>query len=216
MGGVLNFGNVADMTKINNDVDVLSSYYHNLGYLTATVGRRIRYDESGSLLTITFVINEGQRFKINDIIVLGHQYTTEESLRARMTLKPGDMFDGSIMRRDIGEIVYGYGELGFIYAEVEPKTIMREEANTVDLVYDISEGDRWKIGKISVNIDGEPHLMRETTMLNMLEMREGDWIDRRMLEIGRQRIMQSNLLETNPSVAELPDIKVVPREDIYR
>ncbi len=41
MAGVLNYvNNTADMTKIDRDVDVLAAYYHNLGFLTATVGRR--------------------------------------------------------------------------------------------------------------------------------------------------------------------------------
>ncbi len=218
MGGFLTYiGNrdVADMRKIDQDVDVLATYYHNLGFLTATVGRQIQYDESGKWLTITFVLNEGPRFKVNDVQIIGNQFITEESLRQRMQLNPGDMFDGTLMRRDVGELVYGYGELGFIYAEVEPKTVMRDEANVVDLVYEISEGDRWKVGEIRVNIEGEPHLMKETTMLNLVDLREGDWIDRRTLEINRRRLERSQLLEVNPQVADPPDIKVVPRGDQF-
>jgi len=205
--------NKADINQINRDVDILASTYHNLGYLTATVGRRITYDETGKWLTVTFVINEGQRFKINRIQIVGNQFVLEDSLRDRLELKPGDMFDGTLMKRDVGEIVYGYGELGFIYAEVKPQTVMRDEENTVDLVYQISEGDRWKIGQIRVNIEGEPHLMRETVMLNMLDLREGDYINRRLLEVGRRRILNSQLLETNPQVADPPDIIVEPIEE---
>ncbi|MEM6978691.1 MAG: POTRA domain-containing protein [Planctomycetota bacterium] len=216
MVGVLNYlGNTADLQKIDQDVNVLSSYYHNLGFLTATVGRRIEYDESGKWMAITFVVNEGPRFQIGDVQIIGNTFVTEASLRKRLELDAGDMFDGTLMRRDIGEIVYGYGELGFIYAEVKPKTIMRDENGVVDVVYEITEGDRWKIGQITVNIAGEPHLMRETTMLNLIDMREGDWIDRRTLELSRRRIERSQLLETNPMIAEAPDIKVVPREDRY-
>lgn len=207
--------NVADMAKIDRDVDILAATYHNLGYLTATVGRRITYSEDGKWLDITFVINEGKRFRINSIQIIGNQFVTEDSLRQRLELKAGDMFDGTILKRDVGEIVYGYGELGFIYADVQPTTVMRDEENTVDLVYKIEEGDRWKIGEIRVNIEGEPHLMRETVMLNMLEMHEGDFIDRRLLEIGRRRMTNSQLLETNPQIAEPPDIIVEPREDAY-
>ena len=179
--------NKADINKINQDVDILAATYHNLGYLTATVGRRIEYDKTGKWLTVTFVINEGQRFKINSVQIIGNQYVTKDSIQERLSLKAGDMFDGTIMKRDLGEIVYGYGDLGFIYADVKPQTVMRDEENTVDLVYRIEEGDRWKIGQIRVNIEGEPHLMRETVMLNMLELREGDFINRRMLEVGRRR-----------------------------
>jgi len=206
-------GNTADLKKLDQDKQVLESYYHNLGFLTATVGRHIEYDESGKWLTATFVINEGPRFKVNDIQIIGNQFVTVESLRNRLELKPGDMFDGTIMRRDVGEITYGYGELGFIYAEVEPKTVMRDEDDVVDLVYEITEGDRWRVGEIRVNIDGEPHLMRESTMLNLIDLREGDWIDRRTLELNRTRLERSQLLETNPQVADPPDIKVIPREE---
>lgn len=205
--------NVADLNKIDGDVNVLAGYYHNLGFLTATVGRRLEYDESGKWLTVNFVINEGPRFKINDIKIVGNEFVTEESLRERLELAPGDMFNGTVMRRDVGELVYGYGELGFIYAEVEPKTVMRDEGDSVDLIYDVAEGDRWKVGQIRVNIEGEPHLMRETTMLNLVDLREGDWIDRRTLELNRKRIERSQLLETNPQIADPPDIKVVPRDD---
>ncbi len=214
MGGVLAYiGNTADLTKVDQDVDVLSSYYHNLGFLTATVGRQITYDESGKWITVNFVVDEGERFRVNDVQIVGNQFITEESIRSKLELKPGDMFDGTLLRRDVGEIVYGYGELGFIYAEVEPQTVMRDEANVVDLVYEIIEGDRWKVGEIRVNIDGEPHLMRETTMLNLVDLREGDWIDRRALELNRRRIERSQLLETNPQIADPPDIKVVPRDE---
>ncbi len=206
-------GNTADLKKLDQDKNVLESYYHNLGFLTATVGRHFEYDETGKWITVTFVVNEGPRYKVNDILLVGHQFVKEESLRKRLELQPGDMFDGTIMRRDVGEITYGYGELGFIYAEVEPKTVMRDEADVVDLVYEITEGDRWRVGEIRVNIEGEPHLMRETTMLNLVDLREGDWIDRRTLELNRTRLERSQLLEVNPQVADPPDIKVIPREE---
>ena len=92
---------------------------------------------------------------------------------------------------------------------------MRDEANVVDLVYEITEGDRWKVGQILVNIEGEPDLMKETTMLNLVDLREGDWIDRRTLELNRRRLERSQLLEVNPQIADPPDIKVVPRGEQF-
>ena len=187
-----------------------------MGYLTATVGRRLQYDESGKWLDITFVVNEGPRFKINNIQIAGNRFVSERSLRQRLKLKPGDTFDGTKMRQDVGELTYGYGELGFLYAEVSPQTVMRVEKNVVDLIYKIEEGDLWKVDQIRVNIEGEPHLMRETTMLNMLGLREGDVIDRRELEVARRRYGASPLLESNPQVANPPDIVVEPVKEGQR
>ncbi|MEM9588526.1 MAG: POTRA domain-containing protein [Planctomycetota bacterium] len=216
LGVVHYLGNVASIDKINADVDALAAYYHNLGYLTATVGRRIEYDRSGKWMTVTFVVNEGPQFTINEVRIIGNRYVETDTLMQRLELQAGQPFNGTKLRRDVGEMTYGYGELGFIYAEIEPQTVMRDEANIVDLVYKIDEGDRWKIGEIKVNIEGDPHLMKEQTILNMLSLRPGDLIDRRDLEIARRRLSGSNLLEVNPAIADPPDITVVPKDDPLR
>lgn len=220
MMGVLRYmNNKANISKIDEDVQVLQSYYHNLGFLTASVGRSIDYDASGKWLNVTFIVEEGVRYTVNDIKIVGNRYIETESLRERLALKPGDFFNGTLLRKDIAEIVYGYGSFGFIYAEVKPQTVMRDENDRVDLVYTIEEGDRWKIRNININIDGEPHLMKDTTLLNQIDLVEGEFIDRRTLELNRARIERMQLLETNPAMAEPPDIKVVPvgksQEDDY-
>ena len=46
----------------------------------------------------------------------------------------------------------------------------------------------------------------------MLNMREGDYINRAALETGKNVLQRSQLLESNPQVADPPDIKVVPRD----
>lgn len=202
--------NTFDIQQIDADVNVLAQYYHDLGYLTATVGRTLEYDESGKWVTIHFVVNEGPRFSVNEIQIVGNQFITEESIRSRLVLKPGDMFNGTVHRTDIREMSYGYGEIGFIYAEVEPQTILREGDNQVDLVYQINEGDRWRAASIRVDIEGDPYLMKERTMLNMVDLREGSFINLRNLEQNRNRLIRSELFENNPQIANAPDIKVVP------
>jgi outer membrane protein insertion porin family len=214
MAGVLPYiSNTADMSQIDQDVKVLEAYYHNLGFLTATVGRRFEYDASGKWLTVNFVVNEGVRYKVNDVRVIGNQFIETESLMERLTLKSGDQFDGTLMRKDVAEIIYGYGSFGFIYAEVNPQTVMRDEDDLVDLVYRIEEGDRWKIRNININIDGEPHLMKDTTLLNQIDLVEGEFINRRTLELNRRRIERLSLLEANPALADPPDIRVIPLDE---
>ncbi|WP_153559451.1 BamA/OMP85 family outer membrane protein [Roseimaritima sediminicola] len=208
-------GNTANLQQIDQDVDILTSYYRNLGFLRAHVSRQIEYDETGKWLNVTFVVVENERYIINDIKIVGNQFVDEDKLRERLSLKPGDYFSGLKLNLDTNELTYAYGTLGFIYCEVEPQPVMRDEPNRVDLVFKINEGDRWKIGQIFVNIEGEPHLMRETMLLNQLDLVEGQYIDRRKLESGRNVMNRLQLFETNPTLADPPDIKVVPREDSF-
>lgn len=206
-------GNAADMDKINNDVAVLTAYYRDLGYLAAKVDRLIEYDRSGKWLTVTFVIEEGPQFTVNEIRIVGNRFIDESSLRAGLMLKAGEPFNGPRMNTDVTDITYSYGSLGFIYAEVDAKLVWIDSENSVDVVYQIEEGDRWKVGHIYVEIDGEPNLMREYTMLNYLDLVEGQFIDRRTLEMNRRRLLRSELLETNPAVADPPDLRVVPQAE---
>ena len=203
--------NTANLDQVNDDVDTLAQYYHDLGFLTATVGRTIQYDESGKWMQVKFTIDEGPRYKIGEVRIIGAKFVTDESIRSRLSLASGDMYNGTIHRRDVSEIAYGYGEKGFIYADVQPQTIMRDGEPMVDLVYKILEGDRWRAARIQVNIEGDPYLMKERTMLNMVDLREGSWINLRSLEQNRSRLVRSQLFEVNPQIADAPDIKVVPR-----
>lgn len=205
-------GNEANLRQIDDDVQILTNYYRNLGFLRANVSRQIEYDETGKWLTVTFVIVENQRYRVHDVQIVGNQFVDTEELMQRLALKPGEFFSGTKMNLDVSELTYSYGTEGFIYCEVEPQPVMRDEPDQVDLVYKIREGDRWRIGQIFVNVHGEPHLMRETMLLNQLELVEGQYIDRRKLEAGRRRLNMLQLFETNPSLADPPDIKVVPRE----
>ncbi|QDS92643.1 Outer membrane protein assembly factor BamA precursor [Roseimaritima multifibrata] len=207
--------NPANLKQIDEDVDILTRYYRNLGFLRAHVSRQIEYDDSGQWLTVTFVIVENERYIINDIQIVGNEFVDEAQLRERLTLKAGDYFSGMKMNLDVSELTYSYGTLGFIYCEVQPQPVMRDEPDRVDLVYKISEGDRWKIGQIFVNVEGEPHLMRETMLLNQLDLVEGQFIDRRKLESGRNVLNRLQLFENNPTLADPPDIKVVPQEGSF-
>ncbi len=213
VGVLYHLNNVADLNKIDQDVKVLESYYHSLGFLTATVGRRLEYDASGKWLTVTFVVNEGVRYRVNEVRVLGNQYIQTDSLMDQLSLNSGDFFSGTLMRKDVAELIYSYGSLGFIYAEVQPQTVMRDEHDLVDLVYRIEEGDRWKIRNININIDGDPNVLQDLVLLNQIDLVEGEFINRRTLEVNKRRIERLSLLEANPAIAEPPDIRVVPVDD---
>ncbi|XZE52142.1 BamA/OMP85 family outer membrane protein [Planctomycetaceae bacterium SH139] len=206
-------GNVANLKTIDEDVTILTNYYQSLGYVMAEVDRVIEYDETLKWLTVKFLINEGPLYSVNQIRLVGNKFVDESSLRAGLKLKEGAPFSQVEMNQDVDDITYAYGSLGFIYAEVTPELRLIDSANQIDVIYRIEEGDRWKVGQIFVQIDGEPNLMRETTMLNYLDLVEGQYIDRRMLEMNRRRLIRSELLETNPTIADPPDLRLVPRDE---
>ena len=61
------------------------------------------------------------------------------------------------------------------------------------MVYDISEGNRYRVGRINVKIAGEnPHTQR-TVALNRIDLRPGDIIDIRKIRDSERRLNASGL-----------------------
>ncbi len=58
---------------IDEDRERLIAYYRNLGYFKARISREIDYDASGQWATLTFVIDEGPRYRIRDVSVVGNK-----------------------------------------------------------------------------------------------------------------------------------------------
>lgn len=201
--------NKANMNKIQQDVDTLTAYYRSLGYFKAQVDHRIEYYESGSFLDLTFVINEGPRFSVRNISIVGNQFFPTELLMAHLELQPGNYFHLGAMNRDQRTLRNKfYGREGFVFVDIQPEPQFLEEPGQLDLVYRISEGDRYRAGDINVHIAGDSSHTQHNVVLNRIGIRPGDIIDLQELEDSERRLKFSQIFETNPALGEPPRIEV--------
>ena len=83
------FRGKVDYTVIEEDRERLTLYYRNLGYFKARISREIDYDASGQWATLTFVIDEGPRYRIRDLSVVGNKkYENEQLLDSARSSRP--------------------------------------------------------------------------------------------------------------------------------
>ena len=186
-------GGYVDRRKIDEDVNRLTSYYRSLGYMVARVGRSMAFTDDNRWLNMTFVIDEGPRFKIRDINFEGNALFGDKQLEPLLNLKKGQYFDLSAMQTDVVALIDAYGALGFILADIQPSPRTLEKSPEIDLVYNISEGNRYRVGRINVKIAGEnPHTQR-IVALNRIDLRPGDIIDIRKIRDSERRLRASGL-----------------------
>ena len=199
-----------DREKIDQDVQKITAYYRSLGYFSARVGRELDFDPSGKWLTLKFIIDEGPRYTVRDVIIDGVTRFRTEPLLANMQLKSGQFFDQSDMLRDQALLTDLYGSIGHAFADVQPEPRFLEQPGELDLVYKVKEGDVFHVGNINVHIKGDfPHT-RETVILNRLSLRHGDLVDMREINNSERRLKASQLFIANPTEGEPPRIVVKP------
>ncbi len=210
-GGVKPFGNLANRIKIEDDAQTLIELYRSLGFFQARVDYRLEYHPGGEWLDVTFVIDEGQQFRIRDISVVGNEYPpfTSELLLGSMELKPGDPFNHARMSKDQRRIRNNfYGRDGFIYVKIDPQAVFLEEPGWLDLVYKISEGDQYVAGDIHFHSVGDSNHTKRSVPLNLISIVPGQLIDLQELEASERRLKLSQIFETNPTLGEPPRISV--------
>jgi len=201
-------GGDVDRDKIDADVEILTAYYRSLGFFQAKVGREIGVVHGAirDWTLLNFVINEGPRYKVRNVSFVGNTRFKGEFLERDIKLTSGEFFNQAKMDADLGQIRDIYGGRGFVFADIRADPRFLEEPGQIDLVYNIKEGKRYRVGQINVHIRGENPHTRHSTILNRLSLRPGDILDIRKLREDERRLKSSSLFLTDAAKGEGPRI----------
>jgi outer membrane protein insertion porin family len=205
-------GGKVDRKKLDEDIEHLTAYYRNLGFFNARIGRELEFGESGKWLTITFVIDEGQRYVVRNVSLVGNDKFSAQELMEKLELKPGEYFNQSKMNHDMGALTDAYGGQGHIFADIKADPRFLEEPGQLDLVYKIQEGGVWHAGRVNVHIAGEYPHTRESVILNRMSVVPGEVIDIREVRASERRLKGSQLFENDPSKGDALRVVVRPPE----
>ena len=125
---------------LNQDVELLTSFYNNNGYVQAKVGEPI-VEFKDNWIYITIKIDEGQRFKVGTVRILGDILTSEAEMMKLIKLSKEEYFSRQVLRDDIIVIGDLYSDEGFAYADVVPQIDQDAEKLLVNITYTISKGN---------------------------------------------------------------------------
>ncbi len=195
------FGGKVDRKKIDEDVEKLTAYYRALGFFQCKIGRELEFNEKDNWLTLTFIINEGPRYKIRNIEFVGNQKIVQSIWTEKMKLHNNEFFDQAKMNRDLGEIRDAYGCRGYVFADIQADPRFLEEPGQLDLVYEIKEGNRYRVGKIDISITGDDTHTSSRVVYDRLSLRPGDILDTTKLRGDEVRLKRSSVFANDPSKA---------------
>lgn len=202
------FGGDVDREKIDADIEALTAYYRSLGFFQAKVGREVTVVHEGirDWTHLTYVISEGPRYNVRNVSFMGNSKFKTEFLERDLKLKGGEPFNQSKMDADLNLIRDIYGGRGFVFADIRADPRFLEEPGQLDLVYNVTEGQRYRVGKINVKIRGEHPHTKHGVVLNRLSLRPGDILDIRKLRDDERRLKSSSLFAADAAKGEGPKI----------
>lgn len=195
-----------DRDQLDADVDLLTAYYRSFGYFQAKVSRKVERYSRKNWVQITFVISEGPRYKVRNVRFMGNTKFEPNALANAAKLKSGDFFEQEKMSTDAQWVQKLYGSHGYVFADVRPEPVFLEQPGEVDLIYNIDEGQQFRVGRIIVHIDGDNPHTRIMTAINRMSLRPGDIVDIREVQASERRLVASSLFHTDPATGVRPKI----------
>ncbi len=126
---------------LEQDLEKLSSFYFNHGYLKAKVGEpTVRHE--GDWLYITIPIEEGQPYQMGQVSVSGDLIQPKEKLMASLAITKEKFYNREVIRKDILMLSDLYSLEGYAFVEINPQIKEDPAALKVDLVYEIKKGSK--------------------------------------------------------------------------
>ena len=114
------------------------------------------------------------------------------------------------MTADVATLQDKYGDFGYVFADVKADPRFLEEPGQLDLVYNIKEGDRYRVGKINIVIKSDTPHTKLMTVWERLSIKPGDIADIREFRASERRLRATQIVQANPAQGNPPKISLHP------
>ena len=198
--------------KLVGDIETLESYYRDRGYLKFSIeSSQISLSRDKKSIFITFNVNEGKKYTINDVNIIG-EIPFEENIYINIleNLKKETYSQAQIT--SIEEFfVDVLGNRGYAFAEVKGDTETIDDSNQVDLTFAVIPGKKTYTRKILFTGN---HVTQDEVLRREMRQFEGAWSSNNSIEAGKVRLERLGYfkevnVETLPAVGTEDQIDIV-------
>ena len=186
--------------QFQEDQEKLKDFYWSEGYIDFEI-KEVKLDyASPTRLVIRFIVYEGQRYKVGSVEFKGNARFTAEQIRQGVVVlghpvKPrmleGEIFTPKGLEKDREAIEDFYGAHGYI-GKGERDRIMvgtiknpNTDRGTMDLVYQIDEGEPSKIEKIEIRGNTKT---KDKVIRRELSVAPGEVFDMVRVKLSKERL----------------------------
>ncbi|WP_428063509.1 outer membrane protein assembly factor BamA [Brevundimonas sp.] len=176
-----------DPNRLEYDQEQLRKFYTNRGYYDFRVVSSVaelQPDDQAFQLTLT--LNEGDKYNFGEVkVVTQNDRLNADFLQRLIPIRSGDLYESDKIEQAVDALTFAAGSAGYAFVEINPTYRANPDTDTVDVTFNVSEGQRVYIDRINVvgntrTID--PVIRRE------LMLTEGDAFNRALMERSRNNL----------------------------
>ena len=197
-------GGTYNPAMIDIDAAKLEEYYRTFGFHDVKVHREIVPTADGRAVKVYFHINEGVRYKVAGVQVVGNEHFSEDRIREVMKLKAGDTYDRHIAQADMRNITDLYGYSG-------RKVVSKEELvytgpGLVTVQYTMQERPPDRVGRVII-VGND--VTRENVIRRQVPLYSGQILEYPNLAQAERNLAKLGIFEMNPEAGQRPTVSVL-------
>lgn len=176
-----------DPNRLDYDREQLRKFYTNRGYYDFRVLSAVsELAPDDSSFAVTLTVDEGERYNFGTVnVVTENDRLNPDFLKRLLPIREGDLYESDKIETAVDALTFAAGSAGYAFVEIEPEYRANSETNTIDVTFNIREGQRVYVDRINVigNTRTLDNVIRREMMLS-----EGDAFNRTLLERSRNNL----------------------------
>jgi outer membrane protein insertion porin family len=202
--GLLSFlgsGDVYDPDRLAFDQQKLRMFYLTNGYADFRVVSAVAELTSDRRdFIITYVVEEGERYKFADVKVESAiRDFSGEALTRLLPMKNGDWYDAKLVEDTLTSLNESAGLFGYAFADVQPNYRRDKDAKTMSVTFNVAETPRVYVERIDVHGNT---LTRDKVIRREFRLAEGDPFNSIRVKRSRDRIQSLGFFQENLEIEQ--------------
>ena len=151
---------------------------------------------------ITYVVEEGDRYKFGDVkVTSGIRDFNPETLAISLPMKTGEWYDAKEIEDTVTSLTETAGIFGYAFAQVQPQFERNKENLTMSVNFQIAEAPRVYVERVDINGNT---VTRDKVIRREFRLAEGDPFNSVQVKRSRDRIQSLGFFQDNLEIEQQP------------
>ena len=173
-----------DNQQFQRDLESLSEFYQNKGYLRADIVSADRVPVGDGRVDLVINVEEGNKYVVNEIQFSNMTVFTPEELTPGLSLIAGFDYSAKKVNDDRRAIRSYYGSRGYSDASVSAE-VKDAGPGLVNIAYRVTEGKRFKVGRVEI-VNNET--TKDRVIRQEVPMKPGEYFNSVEVETTQKRL----------------------------